>query len=105
MNTDRRQLAREPKAGSATAHSPSSGGASTPAYVIAEHVNDLGDWCPYSGEPFDPAPLTPQDEITEQPCPQLCRGSWVSEADPVPCDPPPPYARTAAHPTREGVSL
>lgn len=40
--------------------------------VFNSHSNDLGDWCPYSG---DPAPGADDDER----CPQGCRASAVEE--------------------------
>jgi hypothetical protein len=40
-------------------------------YVFNEHTNDLGDWCPYSGQP------APDDDAA---CPQGCRGSHAVES-------------------------
>jgi hypothetical protein len=38
------------------------------------HSNDIGDWCPYSGEPV------PEDYNDDR-CPQWCRASAIVDAD------------------------
>lgn len=50
------------------------------AWVYNEHNNDLGDWCPYSGEPFDGQWDTAEQDVEAQGCPQNCRSSWLDEA-------------------------
>lgn len=42
--------------------------------VYADHNNDSGDWCPFS------LVSAPADAETDDPCPQGCAASWVTEA-------------------------
>jgi hypothetical protein len=46
--------------------------------VWASHSNDIGDWCPWSGEPV--ADFSDQDDSADSDrCPAGCRGSWADE--------------------------
>ena len=43
------------------------------ARLFNDHVNDLGDWCPWSQSPVaDPYPYS------DGRCPQACRASWIT---------------------------
>lgn len=43
--------------------------------VFNEHSNDIGDWCPFSGEEL------PADQGKDKRCPQGCRASRIVEDD------------------------
>jgi hypothetical protein len=46
--------------------------------VWATHSNDIGDWCPWSGEPV--ADFSDEDDAMDsETCPAGCRGSWADE--------------------------
>jgi hypothetical protein len=47
----------------------------TASQMINDHVNDIGDWCPWSDSPVDPATYP----HTDGRCPQACRASRLVE--------------------------
>lgn len=79
----------------------SEAGPAQAAWVYNEHDNDLGDWCPYSGEPFDGQWDTPEQDVEAQGCPQNCRSSWLDEAPPAARDLTPSLPAPDHHPTTE----
>lgn len=46
-----------------------------PARLWNQHSNDLGDWCPHSGDPV------PAEDDDDAPCPARCRASHPLDSD------------------------